>query len=82
MNYFFKTLIVFIFLNVSLLAQLTLWEEEHLYTEVDIYLDEDDNKYADLVVVNFSTDVIDLPVGESEASINDISDEYIKNYFI
>lgn len=81
MNYFLKLLIVFILFSVSSLAQLTLWEEEYLYTEVDIYLDENEDKYAYQVIVNFSTNVIELPVGESEGSINDISDENIKDYF-
>lgn len=82
MNHFLKILVAFILLSVSLFAQLTLWEEEDLHTEVDIYLDENENKYAYLLVVNFSTNVIELPIGESEADINDISDENIKDHFI
>ena len=65
MNYLLKVLIAFILFSVSSLAQLTLWEEEYLYTEVDIYLDEIEDKYTYQVIVNFSTNVIELPVGES-----------------
>lgn len=82
MKYFVNVVILFFALVAQLFAQLELWEEENLYTEVEIYLDENENKYAYQVIVNFSTNVIDLPVGDSIASIDDISDIDIKNYFL
>jgi hypothetical protein len=74
MKWFVNALILFFVLGVQLFAQLTLWEEENLFTEVEIYLDENENKYSYQVIVNFSTNVIDLPFGEPEANIDDIRD--------
>lgn len=82
MKCFVNVLFLSFVLVVQLFAQLELWEEENLYTEVEIYLDENENKYAYQVIVNFSTNVIDLPVGDSLASIDDISDIDIKNHFL
>jgi len=82
MKWFVNFLILFFVLGVQLFAQLELWEEENFYTEVEIYLDENENKYAYQVIVNFSTNVIDLSAGDSIAVIDDISDNDIKNHFI
>src|SRR3990172_2573459 len=76
------TFILFVVFSVQLFyaQKLTLFQEPNLVTETDIYLDSNNNKYSDLLTINFSGNIIDLPIGESEALINDISDVDVKNY--
>ncbi len=82
MIYISKILVTFFIFSITSLAQLTLWEEEYLFTEDDIYLDENENKYAYQVIVNFTTNVIDLLVGDSVATINDINDIEIRDHLV
>ncbi|MCH7723900.1 MAG: S8 family peptidase [Bacteroidetes bacterium] len=81
-NVGYKSIVPFLLLSIVAMAQsnLTLLQKPNLVTESNIYLDEDNNKYSDVLTINFNGNIIDLPVGVAEASINDISDVNVKNY--
>lgn len=86
MKTLFEKFLVFFILMITIVSlsysqtNLTLLQEPDLYTEADIYLDENFNKYSDLVTVQFNGDIVSLPTGESDATINDISNRVIRNY--
>jgi subtilisin family serine protease len=74
--------ILFVIISVQFLyaQELTLLQGQYLVTETDIYLDENNNKYSDLITINFNGNIIDFSQGESEASIEDIDDDDVKDY--
>ncbi len=77
-----KTIILPLLLSITTMAQsnLTLLQEPLLVTESDIYLDLNNNKFSDLITINFTDNIINLPVGVSQASINDINDVDVRNF--
>ena len=53
-------------------SQLTKIEKPNMVSESDIYVDENNIRYSDLIKIKFSTNVINLPKGQKSAQLSDI----------
>ncbi len=81
-NLFQKVFVFLLLLSISSFAQLTLVSGTNLVTETDIYVNNQNVRYSDLIKIKFNQKIIDLPIGESIANLNDISNPDIKNHFL
>ncbi|GEM_PF-1932565 len=72
-------LLILIFQSIAL-AQLKKLSEPNMVSPVDIYLDDNGNRYSTLVTFKFKTLAINLPKGVTNATIDKITFPDVKNF--
>jgi len=77
-----KTVKLIIMLSLFIVStgfsQLIKIEKPNMVSESDIYVDEKNVRYSNLIKIKFSTNIINLPKGQKLAKLTDIHDNHIR----